>query len=538
MREENMNLDTKKIRALLRGERPDEGRSAIIYVGNGAAESEYKSRIDRGVFSGEAYEHLGGFFDLCAVQYVTDDTCVVVQNAFTHAKASFAGFTVRRKRENRWEWYCVDGQWKDAGQSGTEKKMVYQGDELTFITSKQNETIILDARWETENGERLDCGYAMYTNTLMAHAFGGMKGKTYHNTMAAFKNGIRNGYRYFEVDLSYTTDQRLVLCHGWTEANCKHTGFKYKPSFANMTYFRLMRMKVHGNRMISARRFYKKIRKLEEYTYEIDFHNVEGEQMEMRMRALEKDFRYDRKVLDRLLIQVYSKQMYESIGDTSYFKHYQYLVGKNIHDLDDILTYALDHGICALALRFNLAKPEYVKKIRNAGLYVMCYTINKDLAVARNLLDSGVNTLCTDYITQENLCGQVTGFSNYPFRISYNGGLPEVENHYDASLPQEEMVRVKSGTLEYKDSEIWKNDGTRRLRKCCFSVPGKKFAGWKMRVRVDGKQLWYCKDRMYHGKGDIVEGTIVEPYIFKDEEQIPVWNLEENVTFVMVAVWE
>lgn len=538
MREKNMNCDTNKIRALLRGERPDEGRSAIIYVGNGAAKSEYKSRIEQGVFEGEAYEHLGGFFDMCAIEYVTDGSHATVQNAFAHERASFAGFTVRRKREKCWEWYCADGQWRSAGETLMEKALFVQGDELTLVTPEQNETIILDARWETETGERLNCGYAMYTNALMAHAFGGMNGKTYHNTMPAFKNGIKNGYKYFEVDLSYTTDQRLVLCHGWTESNCKHTGFKYEPSFQSMTYSRLMRMKVHGNKMISARKFYKRIRRLDKYTYEIDLHNVEGEQMEKRMRALEKDFKYDQKVLDRLLIQVYSKQMYESIGDTSYFKHYQYLVGKNVHNLDDILTYALDYGICALALRFNLAKPEYIQKIKNAGLYVMCYTINKDLVVARNLLDSGVDTLCTDYITQEELKGQTTGFSDYPFRISYNGGLPEVVSHYDAALCEEEIVRVNSGTLEYKDSEIWKNDGKRRLRKCCFTVPGKRFVGWNMRVRVDGKQMWYCKDRLYHGKGDIVEGTIVEPYIFKDEEQIPVWNLEENVTFVMVAVWE
>ena len=532
MREHSNSYDENRIRALLKGERPEQGRSAVVYVGNGAAKSGYAEILQ------ESYGHLGGFFDLCAVQSVTGEEPVLVKNAFEHECASFAGFTARRKREERWEWYCTDGQWRCAAETEMEKRLFANGEKFELVTSKDNETIVLDAQWVTEEGTKIGCGYAMYTNELMAHAFGGMNGKTYHNTMAAFQNGIKNGYKYFEVDLSYTTDGRLVLCHGWSEANCKHTGFKYRSSFRHMPYWRLMCMKVHGNRMISARGFYKKIRDLEDYTYEIDFHNIEGVQMKQRMRALEKDFAYDQKVLDRLLIQVYSRAMYEGIGDTSYFKHYQYLVGKNIHDLDNILTYCLDHGICALAVRYNLAKPEYVQKIKNAGLYVMCYTVNKDLVVARNLLDSGVNTLCTDYITQEDIDGQRTGFSNYPFHISYNGGLPEVESHYDVSQPEDEIVRVKSGTLEYKDPQVWENDGTRRLRKCCFTLPGKRFVGWKMRVRIDGKQLWYCKDRLYHGKGDIVEGTIVEPYIFRDEEQIPVWNLEENVTFVMVAVWE
>lgn len=513
------------------------GRSAVVYVGNGAADSLYENLISEGVFEGEAYEQLGGFFDLCAVQYVIGDSPVVLHNAFGHDCADFVGFTVRRKRNGAWEWYLMDGTWSVASGQPMEKKVFGQGDEFSLVRAKDNETVILVAQWRAQDGTLLNCGYRMYTNTLMAHSFGGMNGKTYHNTMAAFENGIRNGYKYFEVDLSYTTDGRLVLCHGWTAANCKHTGFKYKKSFRYMPYWRLMCMRVHGNRMISARNFYKKIRDMEEYTYEIDFHNVEGEDMEKRMRALEKDFGYDRRVLDRLLIQVYSKEMYEGIGDTSYFKNYQYLVGKNIHNLDDILTYSLDHGICALAVRYNMAKSEYIQKIKNAGLYAMCYTVDKDVVLARNLLNCKVDTLCTDYVTNEMLDAQTKGFETNPFRVFYNAGTADAESHYESGI-EGEVIRTKSGVLEYKDMEIWENDGGRCLRKCRFKAAGRRFGGWKMRVRVDGRQLWFCKDGLYHGKGDIVPGTSVEPYLFADQAQIPVWKIGENVTFVMVAVWE
>nr|MBQ8252519.1 hypothetical protein [Lachnospiraceae bacterium] len=537
-RQKRVNVNTEYIRSLLKGGRPDDGRSAVIYVGNGASESNYAVLTESGEIDGEAYEHLGGFFDLCALQYVNTDAPVIVHNEFLHNCAVFDGFTARRKNKLNWEWYCADGQWHGASEEAMEKRVFLQGEELDLIKAEDNMTLILDARWKAENGDLLGCGYAMYTNELMAHAFGGMNGKTYHNTMAAFENGIEKGYKYFEVDLSYTTDRRLVLCHGWTAANCKHTGFKYNRTFKFMPYARLMQMKVHGNKMISARNFYKKIRDLDEYTYEIDFHNVEGEEMEKRMRALEKDFRYDQKVLDRLLIQVYSKKMYESIGDTSYFKNYQYLVGKSIHDLDDIITYSLDHGICALAVRFNLAKPEYIRKIRNAGLYVMCYTVNHDLVISRTLLENGVNTLCTDYITKEDLDGQKDGFAHYPFRISYSSGNAKAESCYEGLTEGEELERSKSGILTWRDPQEWKNDGKRKLHKCRFALEGKRFAGWKMKVLADGKYFWYCKDRLYHAKGDIAEGTLVEPYIFSDEEQIPVWNLEQNTEFIMVAVWE
>ena len=123
----------------------------------------------------------------------------------------------------------------------------------------------------------------------MAHAFGGMDGTTYHNTAEAFEHGKKEGYQSFEIDLSYTEDDRLVLCHGWTENNCKCTGVSYKPEFAHMTYEQAMQIPIHGHSIMDARQFYEKA----------------------------KDFRQDEGLLDRLLMQVYSQPMYEQIDSVT-----------------------------------------------------------------------------------------------------------------------------------------------------------------------------------------------------------------------------
>ncbi len=305
-----------------------------------------------------------------------------------------------------------------------------------------------------------------------------------------------------------------------------------------MTYKRIMGMKVHGNPIMDAREFYHQIKKKDNaYTYEIDFHNIAGKEIQERTSSMLEDFQYDKQVLDRLLIQAYSRQMFEDIHKVYPFVHYQYLVGKNIHDLDSIITYCLDHGICVLALRMNLAKPEYVQKIRNAGLYVMCYTVNKDLAVAQKLLDSGVNTLCTDFITEQMLTENAERMGHDLFYVYYNSGSKEVQNLYPEEVA-ESVEHLPSGNYELKDQSLWINDGKKALRKCGFRLEGKAFAGWKMRMQVDGKQLWYCKDHLYHGKGDLAEGTIVEPYLFADEEVLPVWTVKRECKMVMVAVWK
>lgn len=522
-------LNPRRIHPYLLGKQAKDGVCALVYTGNGATSQHYENSC----------QNMGGSFDQSAIYEFPNGDYPKISIKFEWEEADCVGFYARKKMDGEWLWYCVDGMWHALDALMPEKKL-WKGNESTEPLFEENEScvVILTAQWKSANGEMCNCGYEMFSNRLMAHAFGGMNGKTYHNTVAAFENGIQKGYRYFEVDLSYTKDRRLVLCHGWTKANCKHTGFEYQPDFADMTYQRIMGMKVHGNSIMDAREFYNEIQKRDKkYTYEIDFHNISGVEIQERTRAMIEDFNFNKPVLDRLLIQAYSRSMFEDIHAVYPFVHYQYLVGKNIGDLDGIINYCLDHGICVLALRMNLAKPEYVAKIHQAGLYVMCYTVNKDLTAAQKLLDSGVDTLCTDFITEEMLSANTERMGKHPFYVYYNSGSKDVAYQYSEEI-QKEIVLLPSGNYELKDSTLWKNDGSQTLRKCEYTLEGKQFAGWKMRMQVDGKQLWYCKDHLYHGKGDFVEGTCVEPYIFADEECLPAWTVKKECKMVMVAVWK
>lgn len=47
----------------------------------------------------------------------------------------------------------------------------------------------------------------------------------------AFERSYQLGYRYFEVDVALTEDEKLVCCHGWSEKNCQVCGMEYQPEF-------------------------------------------------------------------------------------------------------------------------------------------------------------------------------------------------------------------------------------------------------------------------------------------------------------------
>lgn len=60
----------------------------------------------------------------------------------------------------------------------------------------------------------------------IAHAGGGIDGKTYTNSIDALDNSIKEGFSYFEIDFIFTEDEQLVCLHDWNTNFEKIFGFK------------------------------------------------------------------------------------------------------------------------------------------------------------------------------------------------------------------------------------------------------------------------------------------------------------------------
>lgn len=396
----------------------------------------------------------------------TDGGDLTVETVFSNSDLKCVGYYARKRTEEGWIWYGTDHNWHDSFYDSTVcKQLIPIAASVEPLYEAVDDEIYLVAQWEDEHGIRRNCGYEIFSKKLMAHAFGGMDGTTYHNTAEAFEHGKKEGYQSFEIDLSYTEDDRLVLCHGWTENNCKCTGVSYKPEFAHMTYEQAMQIPIHGHSIMDARQFYEKVKNEPAYTFEIDFHNIKKGN-EKRVAAMLEDFRQDEGLLDRLLMQVYSQPMYEQIDSVYHFANYMYLVGLNIDKLDAILTYCLDHGICSVAMRTNFVTKENVRKVHDAGLYAFCYTVSDDAVYANYLFQLGVDMICTDFVTEKALEATKETFGRYPFMVWYNSNHKEAVSHYPETSDGDEnagtLTRLKSGNLEYRDKTIWEH--TMRIR--------------------------------------------------------------------------
>ena len=507
---------------------------AIVYLGNGADSEDYESLFADKQFDGMRMHNGMGSNQLavtCKLPKTKDNQ--KAYNCFYHSSGDFTGFYARKRTDEGWLWYGEDGQWYSLDSQMREKHLFLEGDDISSLFEHGEQQVVLEAQWQSKiDGRRIAAGYPMYSNQLMAHGLGGYDGKSHCNCLAGFKQAMENGYQYFETDIHSTSDGRIVLYHGWFASD----------EVKAMTYDEMVAYGNDGQPLMDARQLYLILKEHPLYPLKLDLYNFKGEIIQNRIRALLADFDYDKTVLDRLLVQVHTIQMMKDIDVVYPFKHYQILANKDLRRLPGLITDCLDYGVCAIGMRMNLAKRRCVEIIKAAGLYVMCFTVSKNTSVARRLLDSGVDTLCTDYITVEDLKTAKDQFGRHPFFVYYNSGIAGVSETYSSDIEKGVLdgtvVVNDSGTLEFKDNTMWENDGQKGLLDCQFQMPGKRFAGWNLRIKRDDKQLWLATDGCYHNTGDVGKKKPFKKRLLMPGEKLPIWTMQKGIKYIMTAVWK
>ncbi len=77
----------------------------------------------------------------------------------------------------------------------------------------------------------------------VAHAGGEIEGKSYTNSLAALDRNYGLGFRYFEIDFIWTSDNRLVCGHDWDKHLFINSGIIFKSAPSYETFMREVRSK-------------------------------------------------------------------------------------------------------------------------------------------------------------------------------------------------------------------------------------------------------------------------------------------------------
>lgn len=268
------------------------------------------------------------------------------------------------------------------------------------ITEAEEST--LTAIDETTLDYDVDHAPQFFNHKYMAHAGGGYEETIYNNTEEAIINSIKNGFKFIEVDMLLTSDNKLVCSHGWDKNTYKATGIDYK---GVPTYNEFMSWKIQDkHNTIDASTIIDYMKQYPDLLVEIDLKKYGSGKTKRMINQLVKLADNDERILDRILMQFTSEDAYFAIEEIYSFKYYQYFTYKiKITDgLENVIRFCKDNEITSIAVNHTVLTDDIIDRIKDEGFYLLAFTID-DKELAEEFLEKGVDTICTNFIVAEQL---------------------------------------------------------------------------------------------------------------------------------------
>ena len=244
---------------------------------------------------------------------------------------------------------------------------------------------------------------------ILRHAMGGIEDENgkhvYNNTVEALENSIKLGYKTIEIDLILTKDNKLVCSHGWSYETYKNTGVEYDSENPVMTYDEFMNTKIQGKyTTMDAETWLKYAISNPDIMWEIDFRTLDDKQANMTAIKLKQLFRKNEYLLDRVMLQVGTKEMYNQFHKyLKTAKHYQYFIHKKeLKIIDEIIDFCVNNKIESIAVNYKYMTKKRVKKIHDANIKILCYTID-NIDLAQDMLNMGADCICSNFLFDVDL---------------------------------------------------------------------------------------------------------------------------------------
>lgn len=226
---------------------------------------------------------------------------------------------------------------------------------------------------------------------LIAHAAGGILGRTYTNSLEALEANYAKGHRYFELDFSWTSDGRLALIHDWKWTFTKWFNAKDVPKYSQ---FKSLKMN-YGMTQMSLDDLIKWLKGHKDAFVVTD---AKAPNIPVLKRISNKAG----KLRVQFIPQIYAPSEYAPAKEFGFRNIILTLYCLKMSD-EKILDFATKNHLFAItmplkkALETPLAGNLIEKKVR---IYV--HTVNK-LEVWEKLQQIGVSGIYTDFLTEADL---------------------------------------------------------------------------------------------------------------------------------------
>ncbi|MDJ1141371.1 glycerophosphodiester phosphodiesterase family protein [Marinicella sp. X102] len=226
---------------------------------------------------------------------------------------------------------------------------------------------------------------------MIAHAGGGFQGVAYSNSIEALDNSYRQGFRYIEMDFSWTNDGQLVCLHDWDKT--------YKKLFKQKTKAPLSRKKFE--QMVAQHPTFRSCTLVTLVDWLADKPQVRiiTDIKDDNLIGITHIIAQYPEIKDQLIPQFYQPEEYNVLKKKGFedliWILYQYKGSKQ-----SVLDEAENMDLFAVSMRSRQAKSRTLQKLRQ-GHRIFVYTINKKSSIKRLSDKYGVSGFYTDFLVAE-----------------------------------------------------------------------------------------------------------------------------------------
>jgi len=257
---------------------------------------------------------------------------------------------------------------------------------------------LIDAR--TNKVQQYDLDYSwVKDNVLVAHAFGGKGSKTYTNSLEAFEYNYGLGHRIFEVDFDLSEDLVTICSHDedyWRYmSHHEDDGMEYSyENFKNSPLFDDYTPLDHKD-IIDLLCKYPDI-----YIITDTKHSDKIKVYQQFSQIVDAAKKADPSVLDRIIPQIYTKEMLDYVMDVHPFKSVIFTLYQIQWEAEDIASFCVESGVRYLTISQDMLDEESAKLFESMRILTAVHTLD-DEKEARAFLDQGVDMIYTNFLLPE-----------------------------------------------------------------------------------------------------------------------------------------
>lgn len=275
--------------------------------------------------------------------------------------------------------------------------------------------------------------------TQIMHALGAYQGETYTNSMEALNESMKGGANIFELDIIFDQNGKLVGRHDWSEELLKSNQAEIEPSEMTgmpLSYEELKKSLKNKYTVVSFEDIVKFLSENPQcyivtdtkYEDEVAVTNT----FEEIVRVCKE---YDEKVLEQIIVQVYSENMYAYLMKVYPFQSVIYTLYKSENTEDEVISFINYSNIKAVTFpaESNWDNDEFIQKLLDCGCYLFVHTIN-DYQIEKGYLEKGISGVYTDTLTPNAIAEAAKQESNR---------LQEAENIKNETDVHEYLKKLK-----------------------------------------------------------------------------------------------